>query len=304
MDKITGGWQDQYSPYSYYIHDLALLPLDESQVVQDDTDGDGIIDFYDEYPNDAEKATNSYTPSIYGWGTYAFEDLWPYKGDYDFNDLVLNYRYTNIENSDGNVVETKMNFILKNVGGSYRNGFGIEIDMDEALIESFTGANLTENFVSVDAKGLEQNQTKPVIIVFDNAWATLNNGNEIEVVLKYTNPISPDLFGALNPFIFIDRNRGREVHMSNKQPTNLVDLTLLGTEEDQTDVSSGIYYKASNGLPWGIDIIHDFVYPKEKQAIILGYPFFVTWAESAGTSTTDWYKEKSGYRNYTYLSQD
>ena len=301
MDKVTGGWQDKYTPYSYYIHDLALLPLDQTQIVTDDADGDGIIDFYDEYPNDADRATNSYTPSIYGWGTYAFEDLWPFKGDYDFNDLVLNYRYTNVANSDGNVIETKMHFILKNVGGSYRNGFGIEINMDETLIESFTGANLTESIISVNSKGLEQSQSKPVLIVFDNAWATLNNGNEIEVILSYANPISADLIGALNPFIFIDKNRGREVHLSNKAPTDLMDLTLLGTEEDQTNTSSGIYYKSSNGLPWGIDIIHDFVYPKEKQEIILGYPYFSIWAESNGVSTVDWYKEKTGYRNYTYL---
>jgi len=302
MDKVTGGWEDRYSPYSYYIHDLALLPYDETSVPVEDTDGDGIIDFYDEYPNDPEKASATYTPSIYGWGSYAFEDLWPYKGDYDFNDLVLNYRYTNIANANGNVVETTLNFIIKNIGGSYKNGFGIELDMNESLIESVTGYSLTENIISINSKGLEQNQTNPVIIVFDNAWGV--DGNSMELTIRYTNPISPDQIGDFNPFIFIDGNRGREVHLSNKPPTDLMDLSLLGTEEDNTNSSNNIYYKTSNGLPWGIDIIHDFVYPKEKQEIIKGYPFFTTWAESGGTSVKDWYKEKSGYRDYNYLKQN
>lgn len=302
MDKVTGGWQDQYSPFTYYIHDLALLPYDESAIPETDTDGDGIIDFYDEYPDDPEKASASFTPSIYGWGTYAFEDLWPYKGDYDFNDLVLNYRYTNIENADGDIVETILNFKVKNIGGSYKNGFGIEFDMDESLIESFTGYSLTEGFISLNSKGLEENQAKPVVVLFDNAWAL--DGSDHEFIIKYNNPIDPSLFGVLNPFIFIDGDRGREVHLSNKAPTSLVNNSLLGTEEDYSNSSDNIYYKTSNGLPWGIDIIHDFVHPKEKKEIMLGYPFFVTWAESGGTSLDDWYKEKPGYRDYNYLKQD
>ena len=90
MDTTTGGWEERYNLSENYIHDLATLPLDETQIEEEDTDNDGIIDFYDEYPDDPDKAYDTYTPSIYGWGTYAFEDLWPNQGDYDFNDLVIN----------------------------------------------------------------------------------------------------------------------------------------------------------------------------------------------------------------------
>jgi LruC domain-containing protein len=33
-----------------------------------------------------------FTPSKSQVGTIAFEDLWPYYGDYDFNDVALNYQ--------------------------------------------------------------------------------------------------------------------------------------------------------------------------------------------------------------------
>jgi hypothetical protein len=33
-----------------------------------------------------------FTPSKSQAGTIAFEDLWPYYGDYDFNDVALNYQ--------------------------------------------------------------------------------------------------------------------------------------------------------------------------------------------------------------------
>ncbi len=303
MDKVTGGWQDKFSPFNTRIHDLALLPYDQTAVPEVDTDGDGIIDFYDEFPDDVEKAAQTYTPSIYGWGTYAFEDLWPYKGDYDFNDLVLNYRYTNIENAQGLVVETKLNFLIKNIGGSFKNGFGIEIDMSEALIENVTGYNMSENIVSLNSKGLENSQSKPVIIAFENAWA-LSSVGEIELTIDYLTPISPALIGDFNPFIFVNGDRGREVHLSDNAPTDLVNTSLLGTEADDSNPNSNRYYKSSNNLPWAIHIIHDFVYPKEKTEVILGYPYFSSWAESSGSNYVDWYKEKSGYRNYSYLKQN
>ncbi len=304
MDKVTGAFQSRFTPYTTYIHDLATLPYDPTDIMNIDTDADGIVDFYDEFPDDAVRATTSYTPSIYGWGTYAFEDLWPNKGDYDFNDLVLNYRYTNIANGAGDVVETVMNFIVKNVGGSYNNGFGIEIPMGESLIQSVSGYNLTESIVSLNSKGLENSQTHPVVIVFDDAWANLGENNEIELTITYASAISPDSIANFNPFIFVDGVRGREVHLANKQPTDLLNTSLLGTADDDSDDSQNRYYKSSNNLPWAIDISHDFKHPTEKSQIILGYPFFDDWAQSGGTTKTDWYKEKSGYRMPQYLNPD
>ncbi len=302
MDTKTGSWESRFDPYTYYIHDLATLPYDESSVPETDSDGDGVIDFYDDYPNDGNKAATTYTPSIFGWGSYAFEDLWPYQGDYDFNDLVINYRYTNIENAAGLLVETNISLKIKNIGGSFKNGFGIELNMNENLISSVTGSNLTEGIIQVNTKGLEENQEKPVIIAFDNAWENNTGDAILELVIKYTMPIDPNNFSDLNPFIFINGDRGKEVHLIDKAPTNLANLAYFGTGKDQSNTSLGIYYRSDKNLPWAIDIIHDFVHPKENYEIILGYPFFIPWAESSGIDYTDWYKDKDGYRNTTYLS--
>jgi LruC domain-containing protein len=300
MDQVTGGWEYRFQNMITTINDLTFLPLDENDVQETDTDGDGVIDFYDEYPNDADKAYNSYTPSIYGWGSYAFEDLWPYQGDYDFNDMVINYRIVNIANSNDEMVETRFLLKVKNVGGSFHNGFGIELDMDESLIESFTGGLYTEGIINNNGKGLESNQAKPVIIPFDDAWNQVNSG-EMEFIISYVNPIGIDQFGELNPFIFINGDRGREVHLANKPPTSLVNSALFGTADDDSDPANGRYYKNKTNLPWGIDIIHDFIFLQEKQAIINGYNRFAEWAESGGVDYPDWYKDQDGYRNNQYL---
>ena len=301
MDTTTGGYLDKYVIDGHYIHDLTTLPLDENQIQETDSDGDGIIDFYDEYPDDGDRAYDDYTPSIYGWGTYAFEDLWPDEGDYDFNDLVVNYRYTNVLNSSDLVVETRMSFRVKNVGGSYRNGFGIEIAMDESLIAQVSGYNITEGVPSLNGKGLENNQSKPVIIVFDNGWANFN-GNELIVTISYTNPVPEADIMNYNPFMFINGERGREVHLCDRAPTDLADLSYFGSGDDTSDPTSGRYYRNSTNLPWAIDIIHDFVFPIEKAPIILGYVRFADWAQSGGTSYKDWYKDQDGNRNTAYLN--
>ncbi len=57
-----------------------------------DADGDGVPNDEDDYPNDGDRAFDNYYPAN-GPGTLAYEDLWPGKGDYDFNDLVLDYRF-------------------------------------------------------------------------------------------------------------------------------------------------------------------------------------------------------------------
>ena len=55
-----------------------------------DTDNDGVADEDDDYPSDPYRAYNNYYPAQGVYGTVAFEDNWPNKADYDFNDLVVN----------------------------------------------------------------------------------------------------------------------------------------------------------------------------------------------------------------------
>ncbi len=53
-----------------------------------------------------------------GYGTPAFEDLWPSKGDYDFNDLVLDYHFEIITNTNNKVDRVKGTFIIKAFGAA------------------------------------------------------------------------------------------------------------------------------------------------------------------------------------------
>lgn len=282
-----------------------------------DADGDGASDDFDEYPNDPDRAFNNYYPSEGNYGTLGFEDLWPYKGDYDFNDLVVDYNFNTVTNANDNAVETFVTLRVRAIGAAYKNGFGIELPISPDAVSQVTGDfSLTQNIISTNSKNLENAQSKAVIVFFDNAFdllphpgdgtgvntrdgATYVEPVEINFLISYAYPVSVDNLGQapFNPFIFVNGERGREIHLKNYAPTDLVDTNLFGEGQDASVPGQGYYYKTENNLPWAINIVEEFDYPLEKTEIINGYNYFAQWAESGGSQYPDWYTDNPGYRN-------
>ncbi|KAB2917757.1 MAG: LruC domain-containing protein [Bacteroidetes bacterium] len=285
-----------------------------------DTDNDGVMDSQDEYPNDANRAFNSYYPSAVTTATLAFEDLWPTLADYDFNDLVLAFNIQQVYNADNKVVDIKIKMKVKAIGGSYVNGFGFQLDeLVPADIASVTGQVLTQNLITRNANNTEAGQSKAVIICYDSPEPTLHRmGGSMFNTIK-TNPLyasdsiyinialSTPVEGSklsidkFNPFMFTNKRRGYEIHLGNFKPTDLANTSLFGTYVDRTNPSNNIYYKNSNGMPWAILIPENFVYPVEKTPITSGYNFFDDWAISGGSGYTNWYNNNPGNRNTNSL---
>jgi len=117
---------------------------------------------------------------------------------------------------------------------------------------------------------------------------------EIDVEITMDNPM--DITGfEINPFLIINKDRSKEIHLLGMSPTNLVNSNLFGTGQD--DSNSGIYYKSKNNLPWALDMPTDFDYDIEKADITQTYLKFSQWVQSNGTQYQDWYLDKPGYRN-------
>jgi len=85
--------------------------------------------------------------------------------------------------------------------------------------------------------------------------------------------------------------------MPGYRPTDLVDTSLFGTGNDNTQPNKNQYYKASEGLPWAMNIPQDFDYTHEKVNISKGYLKFNDWANSQGFTFMDWFVDRPGYRN-------
>jgi LruC domain-containing protein len=77
----------------------------------------------------------------------------------------------------------------------------------------------------------------------------------------------------------------------------LADSRILGTVDDTSVPSKGLYYRTTNNLPWVLEIPVSFDYPNAKTDIINAFLKFSDWAQSSGAKSKDWYLNKPGYRN-------
>ena len=263
-----------------------------------DTDGDGILDRDDSYPDDSEKAFELFTPSKYGTGTIAFEDLWPSNGDYDFNDVALNYQAIAILNSDNLVVQVDFICKVKSNLAGYTNGVGIQIEgVSSSQIQNVVGAVYSENYINLNENGTEANQDKAVIIFTDNASNLLN---ESTISISFNEPLSTDVIGAapFNPFIIANKIRENEIHLPYSNTSNLGNNVISVNGQNHDPNGS---YISDSGYPWAISIIHDFKVPKESIRINEAYNLFSDWATSGGLVSKDWYKDNPGNRNDNLL---
>lgn len=286
-----------------------VKPIDKPQ----DTDGDGVNDTYDEFPTDPTLAYAYVYPAENSFGTFAFEDQWPGFGDYDFNDLVVDYQYTQYANGTNKLVRLGSKFIIKGIGAGFNNGFGIQLDVAPNQVASVSGSDLGTGLFSIASNGVENNQSKAVFIASDdvhrnfNTQGFVNTSQDLpfltpDTILVTVNFASPLSFSAIssapfNPFLVINQTRGREVHLPGYKPTDLVDTSYFGQGDDASSVESNVYYKSQSGLPWGMNLPVSFDYPKEKSDIRDTYLHFSTWAGSGGFTYMDWYTNKAGYRN-------
>ncbi|MBU1010749.1 MAG: LruC domain-containing protein [Bacteroidetes bacterium] len=259
-----------------------------------------------------------------GYGTLAYEDLWPGKGDYDFNDLVLDYKFELISNTGNYVDIIRATFIIKAFGASYENGFGFQLSNNINAADLYVeGYNLTESYVTLSPNGTEANQSKPTIIVYDNAYNQMQHpGSGIGVNTEETAPyVTPDTLvvriyfpentytyaqvdiSSFNPFIMVNKDRTVEVHLPGYPPTDLANTALFGTWEDVSDPATNTYYVNDHNLPWAINIYESFAYPKEKQEVIWAHLKFAEWATSSGVLFPNWYQNLAGYRNNSFIYQ-
>lgn len=282
-----------------------------------DSDGDGVQDELDAFPTDPTKAYVSYYPSATGYASIAFEDNWPKKGDFDLNDLVVNYRYTFTSNASNQVVEMKGEFTPLASGASFHNGFAVQLPVAASAVSSVTGQKQISNYISFAGNGVEAGQTKAVIVPFDNHEALLKNpdgayfintlmdkakvtGSTATVNVTFASPVSASSLqvSSFNPFLISDLRRGYEIHLPGFAPTDKADAKLFGTDDDTSVPTANKYYLSKENYPWAINFVGEYKYPVELQPVNSAYLHFSEWALSGGTNFADWYSSSAaGFRD-------
>lgn len=206
-------------------------------------------------------------------GTLAFEDNWPDKGDYDLNDVAVEYKREVTYNGDNKatgLVET-FKFIQRDLAAVFNDYFAYQVD-NMGTITASEGCTIEKETNSIIINGTSKvNKEKTFTIK-----RTLNGDIDKDVVLK-----------DFNPYIIINelgRNR-TEVHLPNTKSTSYADQSKLFS-----GVDSWFMY-IDGKYPFAINIpVAGFNLSAEKVAIDKSYPKFRTWADSNGTTDEDWYK--------------
>lgn len=297
IDSLSFSIGNQYSTVEVmYDQESTIVPINNGTISK-------IITLTTYVKSKSKSNDNSvYYPSFGNYATLAFEDNWPYLGDFDFNDLALDYNVIVKTNSNGMVISAKYTLIPRGVGAAYKNGFGFTFDKFHPACNDFVEQS---NIASVRRKIGNKNevlepevgQLHPTYIIINPIadsisynWNTqLNkpyNKNETIVVtiqFKSNHSVSHFDFPFSNPFIYINGNRSREVHLPYHNATSKGTTYQIPANSD-----AGLNYKSKTGLTWAIDVEEKFQYPLEGVDILNAYLQFEQWATTPG-STLEWW---------------
>ena len=237
-------------------------------------------------------------------GVYAFEDEWPKAGDYDMNDVLVQYTYQKVFNIFNEILSESFTFkTLYNKSTVFTNGLGFILSNEgnAQSIEYFIRKENEKDFTV--ASGADKfTRESNAIILTDNVKT--NPNAEYKVTFKYGDKNSnKKQETSIDAFIYRPSKEGNrlEVHCPMKKPTSKVDTSLFGQYEDCSKPNEGIYYVSNqeNTYPFAFyssnananDIAELKNFDKnEKKSISEIYPKFIDWAKY-GTNA-DWYKKK------------
>ncbi len=255
-----------------------------------DSDGDGVEDSKDAYPNDPTRTTIIRFPAS-GVNTLAFEDLFPDAGDADLNDYVIQFYNEEDLNAKGEIVEVRGAYQHVAKGAGYNHKLKLLFP---------TNLNISYQTTVTNADGIAQSSSQ---VSFVPTPTQLNEGLEIlgdssttisspnshlgqiyqpghvsKVKIKFNTPVARISIGNAPYNVYMNViSTGHDVYFPNKY------FNANGTDR----------FLDSNGFPWAIMVPGVWAWPLESQDIrnasVTGYPKFQSWASSKGVYDKDWF---------------
>ena len=228
-------------------------------------------------------------------GVYAFEDLWPNKGDYDLNDAIVNAKHEKEFNNSGKII--KETFYLT----TYQN-----------YVELTNGLALTLN-TKVNPKSIAMKKMAPEAAEAEDANFTKDGnvyhltedftgelGTTYILELTYSTPLnSSEELASIQPFIYrSEGNQNWEVHIPMEAPTAKMNTSYFGKGDDRSIPNKGLYFVRQGNYPFafylkGADInaFKETILKRENESIPINefFPGFLDWSTSGGITNQDWY---------------
>lgn len=245
--------------------------------------------------------------------TYAFEDNYPYVGDYDFNDVVLDVKAVNNRNDDNTVKSTTISVTLAAVGGIKKVGAGLRlVGINKSDVESvsFSGDTQMRNTLVnslMENATMEENGTEVVIPLFGDAHAVYGRASDRPMLNTGLN--STGSLYTLNIEI-VPRDKSKTDPFIGKDNLDFFVATTVGSGSrceihlyefwDNGATANGNVYRDNLELAgnktWAISV-PNFRYPNEYEQITGVYDGFAAWAKNR-KANEDWYNNPDTEKVY------
>ncbi|MCE9499394.1 MAG: LruC domain-containing protein, partial [Leptospira sp.] len=250
-------------------------------IIISDRDQDGVADSQDAYPDDPLRASLIRIPAE-SYYTIAYEDLYPKKGDADFNDFVVQVYNEQDLNAKGEIVRIRGHYTHVAKGAGYNHTLNLNFPGLRGSSYSlkrygFTGALENELPGTIPDSGIvELLPSSNTTIAASNSQpnTVLKTGKSAEIEITLNTPKTTAGFSPAPYDLFL------HVITTNR------DIHFLGNlfKPDGTD-----QYLDSDGFPWAIQIPGNWKWPYEQKDIRNAYEFFDDWYISKGMEKKDWY---------------
>lgn len=234
-------------------------------------------------------------------GIYAFEDLWPAKGDYDMNDVMTKSTYTKLVDSENNIYEESYTFKTYGNYATLVSGLAVRLDGVSATdkLEFYVKSADEEEFSVLNTTY----DTNDKVVVLAND-VNNNKGAEykVKVIHAEKSPVEKQTIEA-EPFIFRAKESGDavawwEVHLTGYKPTSKMNFGYFNTGDDCSQPDKDIYYVRKGNYPFAFFLagatdedLSPMLDPNnESMPIDKLYSGYSGWVTSNGATNTDWYK--------------
>lgn len=245
-----------------------------------------------------------YYPSDGSYYVVSYEDRYPNRGDYDFNDLVVGYRVgfgmvlnETTKQYEVNAMVATGYMIAR--GAEYTHDWYLRIPVNSAVQGTVTknlfkenSAEQVANYPVTEALQGRINiqvlkDTKQLMSVTGSTFVnTLANqspvpGKKFSIAINFDTPVRFSEFGAppFDPYLYVI-NTSNEIHLSG------LSTQISGSANSGVDSQ----FKDAAGYPYAMLFPDDWYPPLEGTDVGLAYTKFYSYITSPNTTNETWYQ--------------
>ena len=294
--NVQLGDPEAFYDYSNGFEDVALITRADAILLDDLEAGQAEAPLV--LPAETVATSNGsriYYPSQSEFYLAAYEDLYPIKGDYDFNDLVVSYRvYVNLD-QNGNMTAIGGEGYLVARGADYNHDWHLRIPLPASangsgqlsvfLPESGTPDTqtaLSVNSGTLDVLAFESVRTRWADggnkFVNTPAGQALIRGHRFSFETTLDTALDLAQLGEppFDPYLYV-YNTNYEIHLPGKPNV------IPGSSNTNTAFTD------PSGYPFAMILPQDWQIPIEEEDLGAAYPQFLDFVTSGGTRNINWY---------------